>query len=244
MASPAQWREYVNFIMGAAMPGRMVAGYVGVFSIGLGCGLIWVWELYALLLPLLVVAVVVIVLLANPGLFARAMLRNPSPGYLHVKRDTVLVQGDNGAWAVLPVGLIDSAVRLRHGIIYRTRVLSFILADVTPIPFPHLPQPRKVSRHPFLVLLLVLVLPFVALVSLSMLQSDPYEEALERGELLQTYVEELLPPQEYPGHIIYCAYYADAQILSIEWAEDLEVYLHLSPEYEEGQSGDCPGEEE
>jgi hypothetical protein len=107
-----------------------------------------------------------------------------------------------------------------------------------------LPQPRKVSRHPLLVLLLVLVLPFVALVSLSMLQSDPYEEALERGEQLQMYVEELLPPQEYPGHIIYCAYYADAQILIIVWEEDLAVYLHLSPEYEEGQSGDCPGEEE
>ena len=244
MASPAQWREYVNFIMGASIPGRMVAGYVGVFSIGLGCGLIWVWELYALLLPLLVVAVVLIVMVANPGLCARAMWKTPSPGYVHVSRDAVLVQSDNGAWAVLPVGQIESAVQLRHGIVYRTRVLSSILADVTPVPFPHLPQPRKVSRHPFLVLLLVLVLPFVALVSQSMLQSDPYEEALERGEQLQMYVEELLPPQEYPGYIIYCAYYADAQILSIEWEEDFEVYLHLSPEYEEGQSEDCPEEEE
>ena len=73
---------------------------------------------------------------------------------------------------------------------------------------------------------------------------DPYEEALERGEHLQVYVEELLPPQEYPGYIIYCAFYADTQILSIDWEEDLEVYLHLSPEYEEGQSEDCPEEEE
>lgn len=243
-ASPAQWREFVNFIMGASNPGRRVAGYVGIFLIGMGCSIIWAWELYALLLPLLVVAAGAIVVQANPGFFARAMWKTPSPGYVHVSRDAVLVQSDNGAWAVLPVGQIESAVQLRHGIVYRTRVLSSILADVTLVPFPHLPQPRKVSRHPFLVLLLVLVLPFVALVSLSMLQSDPYEEAVERGEQLQMYVEELLPPQEYPGYIIYCAYYADDQILSIEWEEDFEVYLHLSPEYEEGQSEDCPEEEE
>ena len=71
-----------------------------------------------------------------------------------------------------------------------------------------------------------------------------YSKAMERGEALSRYVEEVMPPQEYPGHIIYCAYYADAQILSIVWEEDLAVYLHLSPEYEEGQSEDCPGEEE
>lgn len=243
-ASPAQWREFVNCIMGASIPGRMVAGYVGVFAIGLGCGLIWVWELYALLLPLLVIAVVLIVMVANPGLCARAMWKTPSPGYVHVSRDAVLVQADNGAWAVLPVGQIESAVQLRHGIVYRTRIHTFVLADSTLEPSPYLPLPRKVSRHPLLVLLLLLVLPLVALVSLSMLQSDPYEEALERGEQLQMYVEELLPTLEYPGRIIYCAYYADAQILSIDWAEDLEVYLQLSPGYEEGQSGDCPEEEE
>ena len=243
MASPAQWREYVNFIMGAAMPGRMVAGYVGVFAIGLGCGLIWVWELYALLLPLLVIAVVLIVMVANPGLCARAMWKTPSPGYVHVSRDAVLVQADNGAWAVLPVGQIESAVQLRHGIVYRTRIHTFVLADSTLEPSPYLPLPRKVSRRPLLALLLVLVLPLVSLVSLSMLQPDPYEEAVERGEQLQMYVEELLPPQEYPGYITYCAYYADTQILSIDWEEDLEVYLHLSPEYEEGQSVDCPEEE-
>lgn len=239
-ASPAQWREFVNFIMGASNPGRRVAGYVGIFLIGLGCSIIWAWELYALLLPLLVVAAGAIVVQANPGFFARAMRKTPSPGYVHVSRDTVLVQSDSGAWAVLPIGVIDSAVQLRHGIVYRTRIQSAVLMDSTPSPSPYLPQPRKVRSRPLLALFLVLV----ASLPLWLFESDLYEEAVERGEQLQMYVEELLPPQEYPGYIIYCAYYADDQILSIEWEEDFEVYLHLSPEYEEGQSEDCPEEEE
>ena len=239
-ASPAQWREFVNFIMGASNPGRRVAGYVGIFLIGLGCSIIWAWELYALLLPLLVVAAGAIVVQANPGFFARAMRKTPSPGYVHVSRDTVLVQSDSGAWAVLPIGVIDSAVQLRHGIVYRTRIQSAVLMDSTPSPSPYLPQPRKVRSRPLLALFLVLV----ASLPLWLFESDLYAEAVERGEQLQMYVEELLPPQEYPGYIIYCAYYADDQILSIEWEEDFEVYLHLSPEYEEGQSEDCPEEEE
>lgn len=239
-ASPAQWREFVNFIMGTAVPGRKVAGYAGIFLLGLSGSLIWAWEMNVFLLPWLVVAAVFIIIILHPGLFARAMWKTPTPGYVHVSRDTVLVQSDCGTWTALSTGLIESAVQLRHGIVYRTRILTSVLVDLPPEPSPHLPQPRKVRRHPLLVLGLVLV----ASLPLWLIEPDPYDEAVERGEQLQMYVEELLPPQEYPGHIIYCAYYADAQILSIEWEEDLEVYLHLSPEYEEGQSEDCPGEEE
>ena len=54
------------------------------------------------MLPLLLISVGFVIVVKYPGLFARAMRKEPSPGYLHVCRDAVLVQSDNGAWAALP----------------------------------------------------------------------------------------------------------------------------------------------
>lgn len=232
-AAPAQWREFVRFVMRDALPGRMLLSYVAVVALSFAFSLSVVHEIPFLPLEILVALVVALVIFINPGLFARAMRQNPTPGYLHVSRDTVLVQSDSGGWAVLPTGMFDSALRLRHGIIYRTRVLSCVLADVTPEPLPHLPQPCKPRRRLLLTVLAVLLI-FWPLIDFF---PDEYEEALERGEQLQMYMEELLPPQEYPGCITYCAYYADDAVVGIEWENGLEVFLYCAPE-------DCPEEEE
>ena len=248
--TPSQWREFVDYIMQEAVPGSMVVSHVALFILGVIIPLCWGYELYALALPLLVIGGGGVVMVKYPGLFARAMRKDPSPGYLHVSRESVLVQSDNGAWAVMPTSLIDAAVQLRHGIVYRTQILSCVLADSTPTPSPILPQPARSLRWLYRgwIAVSLFVLPMLASFAYFFLTSPAgnaeYSKAMERGEALSRYVEEVMPPQEYPGHIIYCAYYADAQILSIVWEEDLAVYLHLSPEYEEGQSEDCPGEEE
>lgn len=248
--TPSQWREFVDYIMQEAVPGRMVVSHVALFILGVIIPLSWGYELYALALPLLVIGGGGVVMVKYPGLFARAMRKDPSPGYLHVSRESVLVQSDNGAWAVMPTSLIDAAVQLRHGIVYRTQILSCVLADSTPTPSPILPQPAGSLCWLYRgwIAVALFVLPLLASFAYFFLTSPAgnaeYSKAMERGEALSRYVEEVMPPQEYPGHIIYCAYYADAQILSIMWEEDLAVYLHLSPEYEEGQSEDCPGEEE
>lgn len=237
-AAPTQWREFVRFVMREALPGRMLLSYVAVVALSCAFSLSVVHEIPFLPLEILVALVVALVIFINPGLFARAMRKNPSPGYLHVSRDTVLVLSDSGAWSVIPTGMFDSALRLRHSIIYRTRVLCCVLADVTPEPLPHLPRPCKPRRRLLLTVLAVLLI-FWPLFDFF---PDEYEEALERGEQLQMYMEELLPPQEYPGRISYCAYYADDAVVGIEWENGLDVFLYCAPE--EGQSEDCPGEEE
>jgi hypothetical protein len=88
----------------------------------------------------------------------------------------------------------------------------------------------------------VLVLPVVsALCYLGLeLESEmeSYYEARDRGAALVSYMEELLPPQEYPGHLE-CLYFADSGILFMEWECGLEADLILDDDI----VSDVPAEE-
>ena len=156
---------------------------------------------------------------------------DPAPGYLHVHQKTVLAQLDNGAWTVLPTALFDSARQLRHGIVYNTRLRGSVLADSTDSPFPSLPVPRKARLWPHVIALfvVVVVLPVVSALCASPSEDScpkEYVEAVERGEALVRYVEEILPPKEYPGRME-CLYFADSDALFMEWECGLEAHLIL-----------------
>ena len=250
--TPSQWREFVDYIMQEAVPGRTVVSHVALFILGLIIPLCWGYELYALVLPLLVIGVGFVIMVKYPGLFARAMRKEPSPGYLHVCRDAVLVQSDNGAWAALPTSLIDGAVQLRHGIAYRTQILSFVLADSTPAPSPYLPQPVKLRRwlHRGWIALALFVLPLLANFAYFMLAAESenteFSKAMERGEALSRYVEEVMPPMQYPGSIVWCCLmvYPECTVVSCAWESELEVDVMLYTGNEAGQPEDCPADEE
>ncbi len=250
--TPSQWREFVDYIMQESVPGRMVVSHVALFILGLIIPLCWGYELYALVLPLLVIGVGFVIVVKYPGLFARAMRKDPSPGYLHVCRDAVLVQSDNGAWAALPASLIDGAVQLRHGIVYHTQILSFVLADSIPSSSPNLPPPVKLRRwlHRGWIAGACFVLPMLACFGYSSLTSEPvnaeYSKAMERGEALSRYVEEVMPPMPYPGHIVWSCLmvYPECTVVSCAWESELEVDVMLYTGNETGQPEDSPADEE
>lgn len=251
-ATPAQVREFVDYIMQFAVPGRSVALHVTLFILGLAMALCWEFDLFALLLPLIVAAGGILIFVMRPGLCARAMRKNTTPAYLHVSRDAVLVQSDGGTWAVLPVSMVDSAVQLRHVIVYRTKVLTSLLADPTPTPSPYLPQPVKLRLwlHRGWIAVALFVLPMLASFAYFMLATESgnaeFSKAMERGDELTRYVEEVMPPMQYPGPIVWCCLMVDNEsaVVSCAWESELEVDVELYTGNETGQSEDCPADEE
>lgn len=231
-AAPAQWREFVNYVMRAAEPGRVLLIYVALLLIGLGGSMYLLSGGSSVMsIRVLVFLVLVLPIALNPGFFARAMRNDPAPGYLHVHQKTVLAQLDNGAWTVLPTTLFDSARQLRHGIVYNTRLRSSVLADATDSPFPFLPAPRKARLWPHVIALFVVVVVLPVVSALSALPpeddcEDVFVEASERGDSLVQYVEEILPPREYPGRLD-CLYFADSDIIIMEWESGLEARMFL-----------------
>ena len=250
-ATPAQVREFVDYIMQFSVPGRSVALHVTLFLLGLSMALCWEFDLFALLLPLLVAAGGILIFVMRPGLCARAMRKNTTPAYLHVSRDAVLVQSDGGTWAVLPVSMVESAVQLRHVIVYRTKVLTSLLADPTPAPSSYLPQPVKLRRwlRRGWIAGACFVLPMLACFGYFFLSSESvnaeFSKAMERGEALSRYVEEVMPPMPYPGPIVWCCLMVDPDrtIVSCVWESEIEIDVELY-ENEAGQPEDSPADEE
>ena len=251
-ATPAQVREFVDYIMQFSVPGRSVALHVTLFLLGLSMALCWEFDLFALLLPLLVAAGGILILVIRPGLCARAMRKNTTPAYLHVSREAVLVQSDGGTWAVLPVSMVESAVQLRHVIVYRTKVLTSLLADPTPTPSPYLPQPVKLLRWLYRgwIAVALFVLPMLASFVYFMLAAESenteFSKAMERGDELTHYVEEVMPPMQYPGSIVWCCLMVDDErtVVSCAWESELEVDVELYAGNETGQPEDCPADED
>ncbi len=243
-AGKAQWNEYVDYLYKVSLPGSQVCGYIVLAALSAPFAICLVDAEPLLAVFLLLLIVCFLYLLLHPGCLARSLRKSPRPGWMHVSSEGMLALGDSGAWCALPSQLFDSALQMRHGIIYRAYPHVIALCDSIPTPPPYLPQPcrpRRWQRVAALTLALV-VLPVVSAVSFLGLQMQTsmreYNEACERGAELARYVEELLPPQEYPGHLE-CLYFADSGILFMEWECGLEADLILDDEI----VSDVPAEE-
>ena len=249
-AGKAQWQEYVDYLYRFSQPGVQVGSYVAIAILCSAVPLCLLAAVPLLLVPLLLLIGFLLYMLRHPGGLARRLRKSPRPGWMHVGPEGMLALSDDGAWAAIPTRLVDSALQMRHGVIYHARPYFISLADSTPTLSPYLPQPRRPRRcgHVVGLVLSVVVLPVVsALCYLGLeLESgmESYYEARDRGAALVSYVEELLPPQEYPGHLE-CLYFADSGILFMEWECGLEANLILDDDFVSDESAEeSSGEEE
>ena len=246
-ATPKQWREYIDCFYRLALPWTT---FLFGILLALCCALIPVcyfcWERELTIMMILLAGMCLLQFL-RPGFWAMRAMKNPGPGWVHVTPETTLSMSESGSWTLFRTKSIDVGLQMRHGVVYQMSGLYILLVDTPPEPIPVLPPPRKPDCW-FQKIVLPLVLLEIAVASWVLLQGmeppDTYETARENGAQLQSLVEEVMPPLEYPGEILSCVYYAEEQLLSIDWASGMEVFLSLSPENEEGQSGDCPEKEE
>lgn len=181
----------------------------------------------------LVIALFCIRAILHPGWSLRKWVWHQTRSEAYIHQGKILVHTPGVAWSMLPVSQVNGARELHHCYTYVMSGGGVLGISREVAPPAALPLPAPVKRWRVWLALVVSSLVVPALVALGMwcwvssLQDSVDDEAGERGGALAAYVQELLPPQEYPGHIIYCAYYADTQVLSIEWEEGLEVYLLL-----------------
>lgn len=234
-AGKAQWQEYVDYLYRLSQPGIQVGAYGAIAILCSVVPLCLLAALPLLLVPLLLLIVFFLYLLRHPGGLARRLRKSPRPGWMHVGPEGMLALSDDGAWAAIPVRLIDSALQMRHGVIYHAQPFYISLADSTPTPSPYLPQPRRPRRwrHVAGLVVSMVVLPVVSALCYFGLElksgMDAYYEARDRGEALASYVEALMPPQEYPGHLE-CLYDTEGPFLFMEWDGGLSADLILDDE--------------
>ena len=234
-AGKAQWREYVDCLYRLTQPGSQVGAYVAVAILCSVAPLCLLAAVPLLLVPLLLLIGFFLYILRHPGGLARRMRKLPRPGWMHVGPDVMLALSDDGAWTVIPTRLFDSALQMRHGVIYHGLPFFIVLSDSAPTPLPYLPQPQRPRRwmHVAGLVLSVVVLPVVSALCYFGLElksgMDEYYEARDRGAALVSYVESLMPPQEYPGHLE-CLYYTEGPFLFMEWESGLSADLILYAE--------------
>lgn len=174
-----------------------------------------------------------------PGWSMRKWAQHEAASNAHIYRGKILVHTPGMAWTLLPVALVSGARELRHSYAYAVRGGGVLGISRSVPPPAGLPRPVLVKRWTSWLALLVSCLVVPALVVLGswcwlfLPEEQAADAALERGEALQSYLEELLPPAEYPGAIDWCALYIDESDgscgLSIDWESGLELFIELPP---------------
>lgn len=172
----------------------------------------------------------------HPGRDFRKVATDDSPCRVHVTREHVLLENPSASWSVVPLAQVESGLQMKHCITYTVKTGGmFLLNADTPIP-AGMPVPRRRECWRTLLPLFVALVLIPALVGIWAWPSDGSEEyiaARERGVELQAYLEDLLPPTEYPGAIDWCALYiaeSDGSCsLFIDWESGLELVIDLPP---------------
>lgn len=172
----------------------------------------------------------------HPGRGIRKVAMDNSPCRVHVTREHVLLENPSASWSVVPLEQVESGWQMKHCITYTVKTGGmFLLNADTPIP-AGMPVPRKRGCWRTLLPLFValgLIPGLVGIWAWPTDSSDEYNAARERGVELQAYLEELLPPAEYPGAIDWCALYIEESDgscgLSIDWESGLELFIELPP---------------
>ncbi|MBE6414939.1 MAG: hypothetical protein E7032_00200 [Akkermansiaceae bacterium] len=181
----------------------------------------------------------------HPGWSLRKWVRQQVRSEAHIRQGMILVHTPGVAWSMLPVSLVRGARELRHCYAYAVQG-GGVLGISRSVPVPAgLPLPATVKRwRSWLALLLAgVVVPALAALGMWCWVSAPSDsvddEAGERGCALAEYVQELLPPGEFPGSIYWGALF-DREDGGVDviylWENGMELRM-LIPVSEPGTDG-------
>lgn len=174
----------------------------------------------------------------HPGWKMRKWVRQRGRSEAHIHRGMVLVHTPGVAWSMVPVSLVGGGRELRHCYAYAVQgggVLGIARSVPAPAELPR-PVPMKRWRTCLALLLAGVVLP--VLVALGMWcwlgqhEESVDDEAGDRGCELAGYVQELLPPGDFPGPIYWGAVFdlpeGGCKIYYL-WNNGMELQITLPP---------------
>lgn len=143
----------------------------------------------------------------HPGWAMRKWVHQDARSVAYIHQGKVLVHTPGVAWSQVEASQVTEGREYRHAYVY-TVGGGGVLGISREVPPPSgLPRPVPVKRGRTWLALAVSTLVVPALVALGMwcwvssLQDSVEDEAGERGCALAAYVQELLPPGEFPGPI-------------------------------------------
>lgn len=156
----------------------------------------------------------------------------------HIHGGKLLAYTPGVAWSCLPLSLVTGAKLQRLSYVYVVQG-GGVLGISRSVPAPaELPQPVPVKRWPARLALLGATVVVPVLVALGMwywvtqMNQQAEDEACERGQALANYVQELLPPGEFPGPIYWAASYetpdGGAHLVFL-WENDMVLQMQLPP---------------
>lgn len=183
-----------------------------------------------------VIALFCIRAILHPGWSLRRWVRQQTRSEAYIHQGKILVYTPGVAWSVLPVALVRRACELRHCYAYTVQgggVLGISRTVPPPAALP-LPAPVKRRRSWLALLLAGVVVPALAALGVWCWVSAPEEsvddEAGDRGCELAAYVQELLPPGEFPGPIYWGAVFdredGGTEVIYL-WENGMELKLQL-----------------
>lgn len=192
-----------------------------------------------------VIALFCIRAILHPGWSLRKWVRQQTRSEAYIHQGKILVYTPGVAWSVLPIALVRGACELRRCYAYTVQGGGALGISRTVPPPAALPLPAPVKRRRTWLALAVPTLVVPALVALGMwcwvssLQDSVEDEAGERGCALAAYVQELLPPGEFPGPIYWGAVFdredGGTDVIYL-WENGMELKL-LLPGNRESESG-------
>lgn len=183
-----------------------------------------------------VIALFCIRAILHPGWSLRKWVRQQTQSKAYIHQGKILVYTPGVAWSVLPVDLVRGACELRRCYAYTVQgggVLGISRTVPPPAALP-LPAPVKCLRTWLALAVPILVVPAMTVLGVWCWISAPEEsvedEAGERGCALAAYVQELLPPGEFPGPIYWGAVFdredGGTDVIYL-WENGMELKLQL-----------------
>lgn len=200
----------------------VVTGEEKMFGLSIAVGMLFLWGRAFL----------------HPGWVLTRWVRHDIESTAHIHGGKLLAYTPGVAWSCLPLSLVTGAKLLRHSYIYAVQG-GGVLGISRSVPAPaELPQPVPVKRWPARLALFGATVVVPALVALGMwcwvnqVNQQAEDEASARGQALADYVQELLPPGEFPGPIYWAASYetpdGGAHLVFL-WENDMVLQMQLPP---------------
>lgn len=181
----------------------------------------------------------------HPGWSLRKWVRQQTRSEAYIHQGKILVHTPGMAWSMLPVSQVRGARELRHCYAYAVQEGGVLGINRSVPPPAGLPLPVPVKRRSRLLAILLagVVVPALAVLGMwcwvSSLPDSVEDEAGERGCALAAYVQELLPPGEFPGPIYWGGVFdhddGSVDIIYL-WENGMELHMQL-PESDESESG-------
>ena len=174
----------------------------------------------------------------HPGAPMRKWVRYQFVSEAHIHQGKVLVHTPGVAWSMLPVSLVNGARTMNHAYVYTVRGGGVLGISRTVPPPADLPRPAPVKwwRNAMLLAVASFVAPALCLglwyYCVPQSDSEAVDEVSERGDALAAYVQDLLPPGEFPGGISWCGVYGmeeGGSAVIIVWDSGLELTMEIPP---------------